>query len=72
MRNIRVCFAVSEDETPAGMKARVSVVLLLYTLSGESLHFPQCVCVCVCVCESADDASVFVSELFIYVQEISV
>ncbi|KAG1942887.1 immunoglobulin superfamily DCC subclass [Pimephales promelas] len=34
MRNIRVCFAVSEDETPAGMKARVSVVLLLYTLSG--------------------------------------
>jgi len=68
MRNIRVCFAVSEDETPAGMKARVSVVLLLYTLSGESLHFPQCVCVCV----SADDAFVFVSELFIYVQEISV
>jgi len=28
--------------------------------------------VCVCVCVSADDAFVFVSELFIYVQEISV
>lgn len=52
---------VWENESPAEMKQRVSVVLLLFTLSGESTTSSQCF-----------HASLFVWHLFIYVQEISV